>query len=129
LPRLPDVAESQLTLPHDALVVLIDILYLIFKFALALWQSLDNDVRPIWNMMRNKQTLTNLEFGLSHTGTDAQQCTPAYKRITKPVVCPVVLLTKDEARKGYGSLRRYWEELSITCRWQGCFWCCLTLEP
>jgi hypothetical protein len=71
LPRLPDVAESQLTLPHDALVVVIDILYLIFKFALALWQSLDNDVRPIWNMMCNKQTLTNLEFGLSHKGTDA----------------------------------------------------------
>jgi hypothetical protein len=39
--------RSQLTLAHDALVRLINALYLIFKFAVVLRQSLDHDVRSI----------------------------------------------------------------------------------
>ena len=35
-------------------------------------------------------------------------------------ICSPKLLEWDEARKGYGSLGRYWEGLRVTCR-QACF--------
>ena len=62
--------RSQLTLAHDALVRLIDALYLIFKFAVVLWQSLDHDIRSLRKVQANgacrKQPLADLEFVLGH---------------------------------------------------------------
>jgi hypothetical protein len=37
---------------------------------------------------------------------------------------------RDEVQRATSSLGRYEEELSVTYRWQACFWrCLLTLEP
>jgi len=55
-----------LTLAHDALVGLSDALYLIFKFAVALWQSFDDNIRSVRHIQthraRRKQALADLEF-------------------------------------------------------------------
>jgi hypothetical protein len=71
---------SQLTLTHDALVRLIDALYLIFKFTVMLWQSLDHDISFARHVQGNraykKQPLANLEFVLGHNGL------PPHKEIT-----------------------------------------------
>jgi len=58
--------RSQLTLAHNALIGMSDILYLIFKLAITLWQSFDDDIRTVWHIQSDcacrKQLLTDLEF-------------------------------------------------------------------
>src|SRR5436305_3607419 len=58
--------RSQLTLAHNALIGMSDILYLIFKLAITLWQSFDNNIRTVWHIQPGfacrKQLLTDLEF-------------------------------------------------------------------
>jgi hypothetical protein len=55
-----------LTLAHNALIAMSDTRYLIFKLAIALWQSLDDDIRAVWHIQTHcpcrKQLLTDLEF-------------------------------------------------------------------
>jgi len=70
---LTDVSEwicSQLTFTHDPLVKLVDALYLIFKFAVALWQSFDDDIcsarQVLCSRAYKKQVLADLEFVLGH---------------------------------------------------------------
>jgi hypothetical protein len=41
---------SQVTFSNDALVGLSDVLYLVFKFAVVLWQPFD-DNRTVWHIM------------------------------------------------------------------------------
>src|SRR5215469_18540487 len=54
---------SQFTLADHAFVSLSNALYLIFKFAVAHWQSFDDDIRAIRHIQAcRKQTRTNLEF-------------------------------------------------------------------
>jgi len=54
---------SQFTLAHHAFVSLSNAPYLIFKFAVAHWQSFDDDIRAIRHIQAlRKQTRTNLEF-------------------------------------------------------------------
>jgi hypothetical protein len=59
-----------LALSHDALVMLIDALDLIFKFAVMFWQSLDHDICFTRHVQGDraykKQPLANLEFVLGH---------------------------------------------------------------
>ena len=59
-----------MTLTRDALVRFSDILYLIFKFAAALWQSFYDHIRPFGRVhgTDEKQTLTDLVFVLRHDG-------------------------------------------------------------
>src|SRR5436190_3092618 len=58
--------RSQLTLAHNALIGMSDILYLIFKLAITLWQSFDDNIRTVWHIQPGfacrKQLLTDLEF-------------------------------------------------------------------
>jgi hypothetical protein len=72
---------SQLTFSNDALVGLSDVLYLVFKFAVVLWQPFDDNIRTVWhihaNRSRGKQPLTNLEFVLGH---DTRHCTGLIRR-------------------------------------------------
>ena len=60
----------QLALAHNALVSLINALYLIFKFAVMLWQSFDHDVCSLRHVQASracrKQPLADLEFVLTH---------------------------------------------------------------
>jgi hypothetical protein len=58
----------QLTLPGNPLVIVSKTLYLIFKFAVALWQPFDDDIRSVRSVESalKKQTLTKLEFVLGH---------------------------------------------------------------
>jgi hypothetical protein len=56
------------TLAGDALVRFSDALYLIFKLAVALWQSFDHDIRSVRRVQGTykEQTLTDLKFVLGH---------------------------------------------------------------
>lgn len=56
----------QLALAYDALVQLIDALYLVLKFGLTFWQSPNNDVCSFRHAACKKQALTNLKFVLTH---------------------------------------------------------------
>src|SRR6266480_6549300 len=60
----------QLTLAHNALVDVTNAFYLVFKFAVVLWQSLDHDIRSLRHVQANgacrKQPLADLEFVLTH---------------------------------------------------------------
>jgi len=73
---------SQLTLVHDAVVRPVEVLYLIFKFVIALWQSFDNDIHSARQFLRRrgyrKQELADLEFVLGHNRPGSLQ--PAIKR-------------------------------------------------
>ena len=59
-----------MTLVHDAVVRPVEVLYLIFKFVIALWQSFDNDIHSARQFLRRrghrKQELADLEFVLGH---------------------------------------------------------------
>ena len=63
----------QLTLAHNALVNLTNAFYLVFKFAVVLWQSLDHNIRSLRHVQANgacrKQPLADLEFVLTHNAT------------------------------------------------------------
>jgi hypothetical protein len=73
---------SQLALAYNALARLLDALYLIFKFVIALWQSSDNDVRSFQHTARNKQTLTDLEFVLGHTPQYPYRAATLYRAVS-----------------------------------------------
>jgi hypothetical protein len=64
----------QLTLAHNTLVNPTNALYLVFKFAVVLWQSLDHDIRSLRQVQANgacrKQPLADLEFVLTHNSTE-----------------------------------------------------------
>ena len=64
--RTAPAIRSQLTLAHNALIGMSDILYLIFKLAITLWQSFDDNIRTVWHIQPDfacrKQLLTDLEF-------------------------------------------------------------------
>src|SRR5690349_2425678 len=64
----------QLTLAHNTLVNPTNALYLVFKFAVVLWQSLDHDIRSLRKVQANgacrKQPLADLEFVLIHNSTE-----------------------------------------------------------
>ena len=61
-----------MTLTGDPLVIVSKTLYLIFKFAVALWQPYDDDIRSVRcvESTLKKQTLTKLEFVLGHNDDD-----------------------------------------------------------
>ncbi len=93
------MAESQLALAHDALVRLVEPLFFIFKFALAFWQSSDNDVCPFGHLACNKQTLTNLEFVLRHTPPVLPKLTRARLQSPANDVSPVVATAAADTKK------------------------------
>ena len=57
-----------MALAGDAFVRFSDALYLIFKLAVALWQSFDHDIRSVRRVQGTykEQTLTDLKFVLGH---------------------------------------------------------------
>jgi hypothetical protein len=109
--------RSQLTLAHDALVRLIDALYLIFKFAAALRQSFDYDIRSVRgvqaNRARRKQPLADLEFVLGHdayTTLGGNQGTQIVSRLAS--VCKYKRARQNEYRRwAQGVKRTVTEEL------------------
>jgi hypothetical protein len=68
---------SQLTLAHNALIWFSNVLYLIFKLAIALWQSFDDHIGSFGHIQPcrtgRKQTFTDLESVLGHDAPHASR--------------------------------------------------------